>query len=315
MKSTENKYLVNEYRSRINRVFDYIETNIEKQFSLEELAMQAGFSKYHFNRIFSAMVRETPFQFINRIRLEKAAAMLKYRTNDTISDIAIKCGFSDLSVFSRNFKAHFAMSPTAWRKINPENSNMSQTLGNFDQEREAISMYFCDESKTIKWSSTMELNQSTEVKKLPQMTVAYVRHTGAYKGDEKLFEQMFNKLCTWAAPRGLMAQEDLKFFAVYHDDPKVTEEENLRTSACMTIPADTKVDGAIGKMEIAAGNYAIARFILTAKDFEQAWDWLFGTWFPSSGYQPDDGPCFEMYTEEQEGGKIPVDICVPVKPL
>lgn len=72
MKPFEKKHRAGEYKSRINRVFDYIEKNIEKQFSLVELASQASFSKYHFDRIFLAMVGETPFQFINRVRLEKA---------------------------------------------------------------------------------------------------------------------------------------------------------------------------------------------------------------------------------------------------
>ncbi|TRX61859.1 AraC family transcriptional regulator [Fulvivirga sp. M361] len=315
MNPIENKHLVAEYKSRINRVFDYIEANLDKSFSLEELASQANFSKYHFNRIFFAMVRETPFQFINRVRIERSATLLKYNPNHTISEIAMMCGFSDVSIFSRNFKTYFKVSPSAWRKSSTENSNISQTHRNFHQRPEEVSMYFCDESKTIKWRSTMELNQSIEVKNLPEVTVAYIRHTGAYKGNEKLFEQLFNKLCAWAGPRGLMESKELTFFAVYHDDLKVTEEQNLRTSACMTIPPDTKVDGEIGKMKISAGKYAVARFILTAKDYEKAWNWLFGTWLPASGYQPDDGPCFEMYTEEQKDGKSPVDICIPVKPL
>jgi AraC family transcriptional regulator len=68
-------------------------------------------------------------------------------------------------------------------------------------------------------------------------------------------------------------------------------------------------------MEIEAAKYVIARFELTAHDFQQAWDWVYGQWFPASGYQPDDKPCFEMYPEEPKDGKFIVDICVPVKPI
>ncbi|MFO7574406.1 MAG: GyrI-like domain-containing protein, partial [Bacteroidales bacterium] len=80
-------------------------------------------------------------------------------------------------------------------------------------------------------------------------------------------------------------------------------------------PPKTKVDGEIGKMELEAAKYVIARFELTGQEFQQAWDWLYGQWFPESGYQPDEKPCFEMYPEEPKNGKFVVDICVPVKPL
>ena len=81
------------------------------------------------------------------------------------------------------------------------------------------------------------------------------------------------------------------------------------------VPADTRVDGEIGKMEIAAGTYMVARFTLGVDEFGEAWDWVFGQWFPGSGYQPADGPCFEWYDAPAADGRFVVDICVPVKPL
>ncbi len=63
---------------------------------------------------------------------------------------------------------------------------------------------------------------------------------------------------------------------VYHDDPNVTIEDKLRMSVCITVPAETKVEGEVGKMEIEAAKYVMARFELTAQDFQQAWDWGYG---------------------------------------
>lgn len=56
----------------------------------------------------------------------------------------------------------------------------------------------------------MSLNKSVEVRELPATTVAYIRHIGPYKGDSKLFERLFNKLFTWAGPRGLVQQPGMK---------------------------------------------------------------------------------------------------------
>lgn len=304
-----------EYISRINRTFDYIETNLAKPFTLQELASVASFSKYHFNRIFYGVVGETPFQFITRIRLERAATLLITSPADSVTEIAFKCGYTDIAVFSRNFKSQFGIPASRYRRSKDHNSNMSQVDSNTRQTREPLSSYFCSRTQTLKWKSNMELNKSVEIKELPPMTLAYIRHTGPYQGNEQLFEGLWNRLFTWAGPRNLIGGPDFKSLIIYHDDPNVTVEDKLRMSVCITVPPDTKVEGEVGKMKLDKARYVVARFEVDATQFAQAWQWLYGQWFPQSGYQPDDKLCFEMYPEEPRDGKFIVDICVPVKPL
>ncbi|NJK84892.1 MAG: GyrI-like domain-containing protein [Bacteroidales bacterium] len=107
----------------------------------------------------------------------------------------------------------------------------------------------------------MKLNQNVEIKDFPKMTVAYIRHIGPYKGDANLFERLWNKLFTWAGPRGLIGGPDFKSLVIYHDDPNITVEDKLRMSICITVPSDTKIDGEIGKMDIEPGKFVVARFI------------------------------------------------------
>ncbi|MFW6227547.1 MAG: AraC family transcriptional regulator [Bacteroidota bacterium] len=315
MSTITNQNLRQEYVARINRVMDYVEQNLANAFTLEEMAGVANFSKYHFNRIFWAMTGERPFQFVSRIRLERAAFLIIHSRHAMISDIADECGFSEISVFSRNFKNHFGISPTAWRNTDKTESNNRQMHRKIYQPKYTASPYFCSDSQTLKWRSDMKQNKGAEVKELPEMTLAYIRHTDPYQGDEQLFERLFNKLFTWAGPRGLLEQQDMKSIVVYHDDPSVTEEDKLRMSVSLTVPKDTKVDGEFGKMTIEGGKYLVADFELTASDYADAWSWVYGSWFPESGYQPADGACFEMYTKEPEDGVMPVSICVPVKAL
>jgi AraC family transcriptional regulator len=86
-------------------------------------------------------------------------------------------------------------------------------------------------------------------------------------------------------------------------------------SVCITVPPGTKTGGETGSMVLEPAKYVIARFNVDATQFQQAWGWLYAEWFPESGYQPDDKPCFEMYPEEPKDGRFIVEICVPVKPL
>ena len=160
----------------------------------------------------------------------------------------------------------------------------------------------------------MEILKDVEVKELPGMTVAYIRNIGPYNGDKELYQRNRTKLFSWAGARGLLGGIDFKYLILYHDNPKVALSDKLRMSLCITIPIDTKTDGEIGRMEIAATKYVVCRFELTEHDFQTAWDWIYGHWFPESGYQPDDKPYFETYPEEPKGNKFLVDFCVPVKP-
>jgi len=315
--STSGKYLAEEYRGRINRVMDHIERNLDRSFSLEELAAVANFSKFHFSRIFWAMTGETPFTFLNRIRMEKAASLLLMNPRESISEISYQCGFSNLPVFSRNFKAQFGMSASEWRdrNIGQTERNSRQSPGNINQAGLSNGDYFSRQYEPLKWKTNMELNKSVEVQELPKTTVAYVRHTGPYAGNEELFEKLYGDLFAWAGPRDLASQPGLKTFNIYHDDPEVTDEENLRLSVGLSVPPDTKVDGQIGKLDLDGGKYVIARFELGPMDYPKAWGWLFGEWFPASGFQPADGPCFEMCGEKTDNDLHVVDICVPVKPM
>lgn len=157
-------------------------------------------------------------------------------------------------------------------------------------------------------------HQIVEVKELSLMTLAYVRHIGPYKGDAALFESLFGKLCGWAGPRNLIGKE-AEFIVVYHDNAEITAENRLRISVSLVVPPQTEVSGEVGKMTIEPGRYAVSRFRLSGSGFQEAWSWIYGTWLPQSGYQPDDRPCFERYPEEPKDGIFTVDICVPVKPL
>ena len=157
-----------------------------------------------------------------------------------------------------------------------------------------------------------------EVKDVPAMHVAYVRHIGPYQGNSALFEQLFNKLMRWAGPRGLLRFPETQMLTIYHDDPDLTDEQKLRVEACITVPEDTPVEGEIGKMTLAGGQVAVARFEVSSDEFEEAWKVVFGYWLPESGYVPDDRPCYELYhndPNEHPEHKHIVDICVPVRPV
>lgn len=82
--------------------------------SVSALAAAAAMSPYHFLRTFCAVVGMTPHQYILHRRMHHAAVRLR-RSKDSISAIALDCGFSDLSTFNRRFRRIMRQSPGAYR--------------------------------------------------------------------------------------------------------------------------------------------------------------------------------------------------------
>lgn len=319
-----------EYVARINRVMDYIEKHLDHELTLEELARVASFSRFHFHRVFGAMVGETLNHFIQRLRAEKAASQLRYNPKKSITEIALDCGFSSPATFGRVFRSFFQMSASEWRALKPEaESKIGKTDG---KPRETISSGCGDEAsvesyldpttREVKWRIEMKteskLKAEVEVKELPEMQVAYLRHVGPYQGDSALFGRLWGRMMQWAVPRGLFRPPETTTLTIYHDDPEITEEEKLRLSICITVPPETPAEGEIGRMAIAGGKYAIARFEISAEQYGEAWAAVYGGWLPQSGFQPDDRPPLEICRNDPKQhpeGKHVVDICVPVRPL
>ena len=155
---------------------------------------------------------------------------------------------------------------------------------------------------------------AVEVKELPELTVAYIRHRGSYS---KIGEA-FGRLLRWAGPRGLFNRPDARTLAIYHDDPDVTPESKLTSSACLSVPPGTDVSGEVGLMNVPGGLFAVCHCEISEDQFHEVWNWLMADWFPSSGYQPDDRMCYELYLNDPKTHpekKFILDICEPVKPL
>ena len=239
-----NPYKRVEYAARINRVIDHIQGHLADDLSLPKLAAVAHFSPFHFHRIFHAFVGETLNQFIQRIRLEKAACLLVVTPKMPITAIALDCGFSGSPVFARAFKETFGMTASQWRTGGYKvHRNRSKTESNIDQQlgnlRKAISkkrkdyqissMYIDPETNHLTWRIDMKEKKEATVKvrDLPEMTVAYIRHIGPYKADAELFGRLFNSLFTWAGPRGLLRFPETKVMSVYYDDPEITDAEKF----------------------------------------------------------------------------------------
>lgn len=100
---------------RFKEVFRYIRKNIDQTITLESLANLSDMSPRYFCRAFKKMTGKTPIEYVNYYRIETAGELLLL-TDSSITDIALKCGFSDMSYFSKTFKSLKGESPSSFRR-------------------------------------------------------------------------------------------------------------------------------------------------------------------------------------------------------
>lgn len=100
---------------RLNRVKQFVASNLGEEIGLDQLAAAAGLSRRHFARSFHQELGETPHRWLMQTRLEKAKEMLR-ATESSVSEIAEACGFSSQSHLTAALKQSDGMTPYRWRQ-------------------------------------------------------------------------------------------------------------------------------------------------------------------------------------------------------
>ncbi|MBD2869227.1 helix-turn-helix transcriptional regulator [Paenibacillus arenilitoris] len=105
-----------EKQSAIRAAADHIRRRCEEPWSLERMAELAGYSPYHFLRLFRQVMGKTPNRYVAECRIV-AAKLLLSTTSLTVTEIAARCGFAQTSYFIRVFRASEGLSPIEYRSI------------------------------------------------------------------------------------------------------------------------------------------------------------------------------------------------------
>ncbi len=297
--SMGNQSSINVYQERINQAVDYISAHLSDEISLEKLASAACFSPFHFHRIFSAIMGETPRDYIERLRMEHAANEISVKRNANLFEIAYSCGFKTISSFSRTFKKFHGVAPSLFMEKHEADYHSRNIMGSKKPSQDKPH-YF----------------DAIELLKLPAFHVAYAQTLEGYEtGIAKAWNMLFQN----QSIQGVL-QPDIILIGIPYDNPGITPHQKCRYRACVKVPRHfTLSRGTVKTADLDEALYAVYHFRGTREDVADAYAFLFGTWLVQSGYVPDEKPLIEVYPPslmaDCSQNKLSYDIALPVVPM
>jgi AraC family transcriptional regulator len=277
-----------DYIERTNAAIDYIVRNLDGELKLQDVAQVACFSPFHFHRVFRSLLGETLNQFVKRQRLERALYLMSHAPGRSLTDIALACGFSSSSDFSRSFKSRYGTAPS---ELDVDQFRASKRT----EFEAAIASYESGPNLTRLPVGENPDGFEVTLRHLPARTVAYIRVLDPYQSSSSAVVDACNRLVHWAEQRGLA---DGAWLGYMWEDPEIVALEDCRYDVAVVVDDrrfDFQPDGEIGRFQFPSMRVADVAIRGDIQLEQRAIDWLFGTWLPRSGFVPDDQPAFEAW--------------------
>jgi AraC family transcriptional regulator len=273
-----------DYEQRMLRVLVHIQQHLDETLLLEDLAGLACFSPFHFHRIFKGMVGETLSEHIRRLRLERAATLLK-RGARPVTRIALEAGYGSHEAFTRSFHARFGCSPKDYRAAR----------GNSAPPVVPSGVHYSEHGRPARFRTVLKRGKEMRVtvEEREPLRVAFMRHVGPYSKVGAVWERLLPEL----GKEGLIGGGSM-FIGVCLDDPDVTPAGRIRYDACVSVGADYLPNGEIGVQIIAGGIYARTTHFGPYDQIGRTYSRLLGHWLPRSGVELCPAPCFESYLND-----------------
>ncbi|HEX3043751.1 MAG TPA: AraC family transcriptional regulator [Bacillota bacterium] len=296
-----------DYLPLIQRTIDYVDEHIRENISVDQLAKLAGFSTYHFYRVFNSYVGAPVMEYVARRKLQYALAELQ--NGRKIVDIAMDFGYDTHAGFTKAFKKHIGYPPEVYRihapsglplKIDLRKLKLQKTGGIIMQPK----IINRDSFKVAGFEFRTSFKNSAHTRDVP----AFWEARGLSNGncERKLYQTLtppkHGEYCLCINPN-LETDEFSYILGVGVDDFEKAAEDMYQ-------------------LEVPAATYAIfttppvaeAEFV---NSIQGTWKFILEEWFPNSGYEIDDAKIdFEYYDERchsWENEKLSMEIYVPVK--
>lgn len=289
------------YQERVAKALNFIESNLQEDLSLDQIASEACYSKYHFTRIFAKLTGETVGEYIRKRRISESATDL-LATDQSILQVALSYQFDSQEAYTRSFQSVFKVSPGKYRKL-------EHKFVPFERYKLSQSAW-----ENLEHTVTMEPRIiMIEDRKLVGMNI----QTTLTKKEETI--QLWKNFM----PRRFEIDDHCEsgYFSVqcYNNGSSYesfTPHTVYQKWAAIEVHKFGAIPEGMEKHLLQGGQYAVFTHQGPMDVFKHTMDYIYQIWLPNSGYQLDDRDHFEIMGNKYFGPNHPEseeDVWVPIK--
>lgn len=276
-----------EYYKSVNRAVDYINEQLAAPINLSDLAQIANLSDFHFHRIFKAIMNESPGDYIQRLRLEKASFILQ-TTLLPLIEIAEQAGYQSPHALSKAFKKRYGITPSLCRS---QPSELSVPI------REPL----------------QNLLLNPEIREIDSKRVVYTRIVNPFSFVDA-YTKAWGKLIKYLNTNGI-PNDKHEYLCLSRDISTITHPDHIRMYACISTAERVKPSGHFGVQTIEGGLYAVFRYKGMYEKLEIVYCNIYRYWIPQSDYQLRDNMSFEKYLNSPDQVKtddLLTEVYIPI---
>lgn len=282
------------YINSIEKALIYIENNLHDDIDLSKVAKEAGYSLYHFHRIFKGIVGDSIKDYIRKRRFTEAAKELVY-TNNSIVEIGIKYGYESREAFSRAFEKVYGRNPSEVRRDKllyfiREPINIDYMMYKLKLNTEGLTPLYCNLSERYvvgkKWKAKADGSN------LQDIPLLWQRWNNEKESEKIIYRKYANEsmgIC-------IFSQGDDFDYMIGHEVNSIEH-----------VPEDMVI------YRLEPSLYAVFRVIgPITEGVQKTWDYIYSVWLSESKYKHRNIDDIEYYYYNQ--GELVADLYIPIIP-
>jgi AraC family transcriptional regulator len=294
---------MNHYRQAVIRAADEIESRLREPISLDAIARHAGFSLWHFHRIFAEMTGDSLGAYIRKRRLTAAAADLQ-QSRRPILGLALDYQFESHEAFTRAFRAAFDVTPSAFRR----RGGLA-----WNRTRPRLTLRHL---KRLPRQTTME----PTIIELPALHLLGLstRFIGPMSPDADnlgVIPKLYGRFCPLIGQLQPQADKYIYGAARCPTDQDRRHPDELEYLAGVNVAASRRAVAPFTSWHIPAGTYACFTHRGPVANLGETINYAFGSWLPRSQFVHTGEPNLDRQDERfGDGGKDCVfDFLAPIR--
>jgi len=270
---------------KIADIIQYIESNLDSPISVEGIAAECGYSRYHFQRLFAHCVGVTVGAYIIQRRLTKAALALN-ATTARILEIAQAAGYDSQEAFTRAFKQHFHKTPAHYRK-----EKLRPVLRAFPAFGKDMVSHL---------SRHEELAQPCFVDKDSMAFIGFlgkIERKGPHSDVKALWKEMERRSDEIYNKRGGSGREHTLYGVLQEGATKQdgATYDTFHYTASIEVAPQTAVPNGMAYFEIAPQRYAVFEHRGGMKTLHLTNQYIWGVWLSQGNIEVAASPDLEVY--------------------